>query len=90
MVKGNTGESRKEAIRNSLKPGEVVTFSELFERVKCRGNWKDDTICQHLMSLVVNLPPARRHWPGTEPFLFLHEDGTYELYDADKHKKVKE
>ncbi len=32
------------------------------------------------MSLVVNLPPARHHWPKSKPFLFLHGDGRYELY----------
>jgi len=90
MGKGKFGESCKEAIRNSLKLGEVVTFSELFRRVRNKGNWKDDTIYQHLMALVVNLPPARRHWPHVGPFLLLHEDGTYELYDPNKHKKVKE
>ena len=83
-------ETCKEAIRNSLHPCERVTFSELFRRVRMRGDWKDDTICQHLMALVVNLPPARCHWPNMKPFLFLHEDGTYEIYDPDKHPRVKE
>lgn len=90
MGKGKFSESCKEAIRNSLRPGEVVTFSELFRRVKNKSDWKDGTIYQHLMALVVNLPPARKHWPRIEPFLSLHEDRTYELYDSNKHKMVKE
>ncbi len=38
------------------------------------------------MWLVVNLPPAYRHWSNApERFLFLREDGRYELYDPEKH-----
>ena len=66
--------------------GGPVTAEELFEKVRSKGNWSDDTIWQHLMQLVINLPPAYRHWPhAPERFLFLREDGKYELYDTEKH-----
>jgi hypothetical protein len=88
MTKGNQGESCAEAVRSSLKPGEVATFSELYKRIKKIGNWKDETIWQHLIGLIVNLPPARHHWKTAVPFLFLHGDGRYELYDPQKHPKT--
>jgi hypothetical protein len=40
------------------------------------------------MSCVTNLPPARRHWKGRQPLLFLHGDGRYELYDEKVHPQV--
>ena len=85
MVKGHYGESCAEALKSSIKAGEILTFSELFDRAKKRGDWKDSTIWQHLMMVVVNLPPARYHWPNKKPFLFLHGDGRYELYNKTKH-----
>lgn len=85
MAKGYQGESCSEAIRSSLKVGDIVTFSELFKRVKQKGPWKDETIWQHLMGLIVNLPPARHHWKAMDPFLFIHGDGRYELYDPKRH-----
>ena len=88
MAKGHHGESCSEAIHTALNKGEIVTFRVLFLRVKSIGNWKDETIWQHMMSLVVNLPPARYHWKLTKPFLFLHGDGRYELYDELKHPKI--
>jgi hypothetical protein len=88
MTKGHQGESCAEAIHAVLKRGEIVTFSELVNRVMRRGSWKDETIWQHLMACVVNLPPARKHWKTANPFLFLHGDGRYELYDSQKHPKV--
>lgn len=88
MPKGIDGQSCAEAIRASLKPGEVVAFAELFRRVSKQGDWKESTIYQHLMSCVVNLPPARHHWKSTIPFLLIHPDGRYELYDAAKHPRT--
>ena len=87
MAKGYRGQSCAEAIRVSFEPGEVVPFSRLYQRVKRRGDWKDSTIWQHLMALVVNLPPARHYWKSSRPFLFLHPDGRYEIYNPDKHPK---
>ncbi len=88
MTKGNQGESCADAIRSSLKPGEIVAFSELFKRIKQKGSWKDETVWQHLIGLIVNLPAARRHWKSAVPFLFLHGDGRYELYDPNKHPQI--
>ena len=81
-------ETCAEAVRKSFKKGEIVGFTELFRRIRRRGSWTDDTIWQHLMSLVINLPPARFHWEGVKPILFLHEDGRYELFDSKIHHLV--
>jgi hypothetical protein len=86
MTKGHSGETCADAIQMVIEYGEVLRFSELFSRIKGKGEWTDETICQHLMSCVVNLPPARMHWPKVNPFLFLHEeDGRYERYDYSNH-----
>ena len=85
MPKGHGGQTCGEAIRTSIGASEVVSASELTRRVKKLGSWKDETICQHLMALVVNLPPAREHWKNARPFLLLRPDGQYELYDQRKH-----
>jgi len=90
MGKGYRGETCAEAIRASIEPGEIVAFCEFFARVKRKGAWKDSTVHQHLMSCVVNLPPARRHWKSRNPFLFLRGDGRYELYNSKKHPEVME
>ena len=78
----------REAVKKAMLEfgGRPVTAEELFNKVKSMGDWSDDTIWQHLMWLVVNLPPAYRHWPNApERFLFLREDGRYELYNPEKH-----
>ena len=90
MTKGHHGESCSEAIRSLLRPGLRMTYGDLYRSIKQKGDWKDGTIYQHLMGLVVNLPPARRHWKSAVPFLFLHGDGTYELFDARVHPATKE
>jgi len=59
MAQGRQGESCRDAIKATILPGEVVVYNELLRRVKKLGSWSDETIWQHLMSLVVNLPPAR-------------------------------
>lgn len=86
-AKGHKGESCTEAIRESIKKGEILSPQELFEKVKALGKWSEDTIWQHLIAHIVNLAPARYHYYGFEPFLFLHEDGRYELYNPDIHPK---
>jgi hypothetical protein len=90
MVKGFKGESCAEAIRESIGTKESVRFSELFRRVKERGGWKNETIWQHLMGLVVNLPLARCHWRTMQPFLFVGPDGQYQIYDPSVHPAVLE
>jgi hypothetical protein len=86
-AKGYKGESCSEAIRSSIKPGEILTAKVLFKRAKELGKWSEDTIWQHLIAHLVNLLPARHHYSGFEPFLFLHEDGRYELYNPEIHPK---
>ena len=86
-AKGHKGESCTEAIRSSIKPGEILTAHELFARIKDLGKWSADTIWQHLIAHLVNLTPAHHHYSGFEPFLFLHEDGRYEVYDPEIHPK---
>ena len=88
--KGYLGETCAQALHASLKPGELLGFSELYSRVRSLGAWKDEAIWQHMMSCVVNLPPARRHWKSTKPFLLVHPDGQYELYDRSRHPQVVE
>ena len=90
MQKRRMDETCAEAVRASFQVGEVLPFSVLFTRTRKRGKWTDATIWQHLMSLVVNLPPARYHWKHTTPFLFLRPDGQYEIYDERRHPKVVE
>jgi hypothetical protein len=88
MPKGHRGQTCAEAMRASIGTSEVVSASELSRRVKKLGSWKDETISQHLMSLVVNLPPARDHWKSTLPFFLLRPDGQYALYDHRTHPKT--
>jgi len=88
MAKVRARETCAEAIRSFIKPGETVSFSEFVVHLRRKGIWKEDTICQHLMSLVTNLPPARLHWKSAKPFLFLRGDGRYELYDLKIHPQI--
>jgi len=88
MPRVRSRETCAEAIRSLIMQGEVMPFSELFAHQKRKNIWKDETIWQHLMALVVNLPPARYHWKNAKPFLFLRADGKYELYDPDVHPEV--
>lgn len=77
-----------EALRETLRPGDVVSYRELYDRVKALGVWADDTIWLHLMACVVNLPVARERWPSLRPFLFVRPDGRYELYRSGHHPSV--
>lgn len=90
-MKGYHGETCAQAIRDLLAESKrPMTFTKLWNKVKTKGDWRDDAIWQHLMALVVNLPPAKKHWKSAKPFLFLHGDGTYEFYNPKIHPKVKE
>ena len=88
MPRVRSTETCAEAIRSVIRQGEVVSFSELFAQLKRKNIWKDETVWQHLMSLVVNFPPARYHWKNARPFLFLRADGRYELYNSGVHPEV--
>lgn len=41
--------------------------------------WTVDSISQNIMCAIVNLEPAHQHWKGARTFLFMHEDGRFEL-----------
>jgi len=88
MAKGHSGESCREAIRKCIKPGEVLSFSELYNKVRQLGAWKDETVWQQLIAVIVNLPPARFHWKSVQPFLFIRGDGRYENYDSKIHPQI--
>jgi hypothetical protein len=90
MPKGHNGESCAEGVRACFTDQNARRASEIFRQTKERGSWSDETIWQHLMFLVVNLPPARHRWPSGKPFLFLRADGRYELYVAETHPRVLE
>lgn len=87
--KGYQGETCQEVIREVTASGKAMRYSEILGLVKARGNWTDDHIAQEMISYVVNLPPARVHWEKVQPFLFLNPDGTFEMYKAGTHPKVK-
>ncbi len=48
-AKGYKGETCAEAIRDAVSPGEVISYSTLFDRVRAMGAWKESAINQHLM-----------------------------------------
>ena len=90
MAKGHRGQSCAEAIKDCFSVETTLSASALFQRVRAQGDWADETIWQNLMRLVVNLPPARHHWPASRPFLFLRPDGQYEIHEEGKHPQVVE
>ncbi len=87
-TKGYNGESCDEVMREVISADEVISCSELYDRVKSRGEWSDDTIWQHFMARTINLVPARHRWNASKQFLFLRPDGRYELHDERKHPRV--
>ena len=88
MTKGRQGQSCAEAVRACfVGVAGPLSYSQIFAQVKQQGSWKETTIWRHLMSLVVNLVPARYEWTN-DKFLFLRPDGQYEIYDETKHPKT--
>jgi hypothetical protein len=91
MGKGRTYEPEtcSGAIRSALaKSAGRATAEELFNVVKRQGHWTDDNIWQEMLSHTVNLPPSYHHYGAVTPaqrFLFLREDGNYEMYDPNWH-----
>jgi hypothetical protein len=87
--KGVNGQTCEQLIHKAItQVGSPCDSDNLFEEVKRKWTGKDDAIWQHLMSCVVNLPPAYFHWPKKKEedrFLLLREDGRYELYNPSKH-----
>jgi hypothetical protein len=91
MVKGYKGETCAEATREAIGLlGNRASAEDIFNEVRKMGDWTEDNIWQGLMSFVVNLPPSYRHWQDERhkyKFLFLREDGNYELYNPQWHGK---
>lgn len=85
--KGPNGMSAKDAFLEVIHKRRKIPASELFEEVKIMGQgaWTDDHIAQRMMWHTANLWAAYMHWPSGERFLFLKEDGSYELYEPSRH-----
>jgi hypothetical protein len=89
MAKGYQGQSCQEEIYDFVsKAVGPVTYSEIHRAISSKGDWKDHTVWRILMSVIVNLVPARHEWENSHPFLFLRPDGRFELYDKNKHPAV--
>jgi len=88
MPKGYNDETCAEAIQALFLEYPVLSASDIYSRVGQAGPWKDETLWQHMMWLIVNLPPARHHWKNAVPFLFLRPDGQYELHVDAKHPRA--
>jgi len=88
--KGHRGESCREVMTEIIGKREIISCSDFYERIKARGNWRDDTIWQHLMAMTVNLVPATHRWPQCKPFLFQRPDGRYERHDPERQPRVVE
>jgi len=88
-VKGFHGEATWEAARVALiSLGNRASADALFEEIKSMGDWRDGNIWQTLLAHVINLPASYGHWSDTpveKRFLFVLEDGDYELYNPQLH-----
>ena len=87
--KGHEGETCAEAMRMAIVAlGCRASAQDVFDRVREMGDWTEDNIWQELIAHVVNLPPSYKHYymvPQGKRFLFLREDGNYELYQTKWH-----
>lgn len=87
--KGPGGKTCAEAIRDAIGLlGNGVSAKDIFDEVSKKNVWKDQTIWRHIMSCTVNLTAGYWEWKGLHPnkkFLFLREDGRYELYEPERH-----
>jgi hypothetical protein len=75
------------------KMGNRATSQDLFNQVKKLGHWTDVNIWQEILSHTINLPPSYRVFPAITPaqrFLFLREDGNYEMYDMNWHGRYEQ
>jgi len=71
-----------------IKLDNRASAQTLFEQVRRFGHWTDAHIWQTLFSHAVNIPSSYYLYGLVTPeqrFLFLHEDGNYELYNPDWH-----
>jgi hypothetical protein len=77
------------ALRSALvQMGSRASAQALFEQVRKTGHWTDGNIWQTIISHTVNFPPSYHIYGMVTPaqrFLFLREDGNYEMYDRNWH-----
>ncbi len=70
-----------EAIEEAVRKIGMATVDQIHNYLKeyYPDRWTVDSICQDIMAATVNLEPAHQHWKGARTFLFMHEDGRFEL-----------
>jgi len=94
MAKGHYGETCNEATREAIKLlGSRASGQSLFDKVREMGYWTDDNIWQEQISRTINLPASYGHYPDVLPekrYLFLCEDGDYELYQPARHRRYEQ
>ena len=77
------------ALRAALtRMGGRASARSLFDQVKKLGHWTDGAIWQTILSHTVNYPPSYHLYSMVTPaqrFLFLREDGNFEMYDCNWH-----
>jgi len=72
------------------KMGSRASAQSLFEYVRRLGHWTDSHIWQTMFAHSVNIPPSYYLHGLVTPdqrFMFLRDDGNYELYDPSWHGK---
>ncbi len=70
-----------EAIEEAVRKIGMATADQIYNYLKEHypDRWTSDSISQGIMCAIVNLEPAALHWQGARTFLFMHEDGRFEL-----------
>ncbi len=78
-----------DALRSALvQMGGRAPAQTLFEQVRKLGHWTDASIWQTMLSHTVNVPPSYHLYGLVTPaqrFLYMREDGNYEMYDRSWH-----
>ena len=94
MGKGYKGETCAEAIEKAIHLlGNRASAEDVFAQVRKMGSWTENNIWQELIAHIVNLPPSYKHYymvPPEKRFLFLREDGNYELYKPEWHGRYEQ
>ena len=70
-----------EAIEEAVRKIGMASADQIHDYLKVHypDHWTVDSISQDIMAAIVNLKPAALHWQGARTFLFMHEDGRFEL-----------
>jgi RecB family endonuclease NucS len=85
---GEQAMTMAEAIRKFLeKSGGRFTSDEVKQAINADypGKWKPATLQAHLYACSVNNPKAYIHHPFAVKFLYKNSDGSFELYDEERH-----